>query len=157
VKLYHMFMFYGPLLTHGGEDFVLNEYLDPIIKTEVGKKIATKLAECKREWSGCGPVKARFYADNDYAKVVFVAKFTELELHNLKFIAKKGHWDEYLGEIKSVMESDFNNVFSSLYDGLKIVSIESTVSGDDFSKQTTLIKLNKNLEQLISNGQVNIN
>ncbi len=55
-----------------------------------------------------------------------------------------------------LMKENFNPVFSYIHMGLKIEDIETTFFGHDFTEQVTVFKMNKDIEVLLKNDEINM-
>ncbi|MFB6363908.1 hypothetical protein ACFCP7_07580 [Paenibacillus elgii] len=117
------------------------------------KKLESKFAELKAQWSKQGPYRTIVSIKGRKIGLEYYAIFTPLELHAFNFLRRQHLFETWFFEIKMIMKADFEMLLSSINDELRIVSFDSKMS-ENYDVQTTIIEMNKDLEKLIINGQV---
>ncbi|MBU7320830.1 hypothetical protein [Paenibacillus oleatilyticus] len=119
------------------------------------KKLESKFAELKAQWSKQGPYRTIVSIKGRKISLEYYATFTPLELHAFNFLRKHHLFETWFFEIKMIMKSDFEKLLNSVAGEVRIVSFDSKMS-EDYDVQTTIIELDKDFEKLIINEQVNL-
>ncbi|KZE79348.1 hypothetical protein AV654_17925 [Paenibacillus elgii] len=117
------------------------------------KKLESKFAELKAQWSKQGPYRTIVSIKGRKIALEYYATFTPLEHHAFNFLKKQSLFDTWFFEIKMIMKTDFEKLLNSIFDEARIVSFDSKMS-EDYDVQTTIIEMDKDLENLIIKDQV---
>ncbi|WP_256209702.1 Na-translocating system protein MpsC family protein [Paenibacillus sp. PDC88] len=122
------------------------------------KELAKIASRLRKEFTEKGPVDTRVSLMNNFIIIKYIAKFSHPESLMLEHMSSHPSdvFDQYRQKLCRAMVEDFNPVFAYMNMGLKIEEIKTTFFGSDFTEQVTIMKLNKDIEQLLKNEEVRI-
>ncbi|MCF7753465.1 DUF2294 domain-containing protein [Paenibacillus xylanexedens] len=125
---------------------------------DLERELAKLASRIRKDFTERGPVDTRVSIMNHFIILKFTAKFTKPEAFMLEHMQSHSSqiFAEYKMKLAHMMREDFNPVFSYINMGLKIKDIETTFFGHDFAEQITVFKMNKDVEVLLKNDEINM-
>ncbi|WP_434750512.1 Na-translocating system protein MpsC family protein [Paenibacillus amylolyticus] len=122
------------------------------------RELAKLASRVRKNITERGPVDTRVSIMNHFIILKFTAKFTKPEAFMLEHMQSHSSqvFTEYKMKLALLMKENFNPVFSYIHMGLKIEDIETTFFGHDFTEQVTVFKMNKDIEVLLKNDEINM-
>lgn len=125
---------------------------------DLERELAKLASRIRKDFTERGPVDTRVSIMNHFIILKFTAKFTKPEAFMLEHMQSHSSqiFAEYKMKLAHMMKENFNPVFSYINMGLKIEDIETTFFGPDFAEQITVFKMNKDVEVLLKNDEINM-
>jgi len=122
------------------------------------RELAKLASRVRKNITERGPVDTRVSIMNHFIILKFTAKFTKPEAFMLEHMYSHSSqvFTDYKMKLALVLKENFNPVFSYIHMGLQIEDIETTFFGHEFTEQVTVFKMNKDIELLLKNDEINM-
>ncbi len=125
---------------------------------DLERELAKVASRVRKNITERGPVDTRVSIMNHFIVLKFTAKFTKPEAFMLEHMHSHESqvFADYKLKLALMMKENFNPVFSYIHMGLNIEDVETTFFGHEFTEQVTVFKMNKDIEVLLKNDEINM-